>query len=174
MRAPVIVTALALVACTPIEPPATPSGRPEVTLQDVDIACVRRELLNGVVNSGSTIRQANDNQIVFGQRVTDPMVVAFFGTGMGPPEMRGTWTVIPQGPNAVRLIADAHLVSNPGTAFERVEPMQLSARDQATLMSGSAQWAYTCRAAAPRPTPTAPARRQTPPRPSGTPQNRAT
>ena len=174
MRATVIIFALALTACTPIAPPNTPSGRPEVTLQNVDIACVRRELLNGAVNGGSTIRQANDNQIVFGQRVTDPMVVAFFGTGMGPPEMRGTWTIIPQGTNVVRVIADVQLVSNPGTAFERVEPMRMSARDQDTLMSGSSQWELVCRAAPPLPAPAAPARRQAPPRPSGTPQNRGT
>lgn len=142
------LTIVALIAGCATNPPAnTPSGNPEVTLEGVKADCVRSAFLNVIANGGYSIRTVNDTQIVAGRTSKNPMASLLLGTGMsGAPEERVTFLFIPQPTSdALRVVASSAYVSNQGTAFEKVQPMQGSQADQEKFLAAKSVIESGCR-----------------------------
>ena len=121
---------LLVAGCTP--PLTTPSGQPEMTVPNVDAACIRNTVLNGLIDQGYQIRTTNDNQIIAGRVSENLAMNLFFSTGFsGNPEERVTIMFIPQPTTkALRIVVTRAIVSNQGTAFEKVHPIQGTVDDQ--------------------------------------------
>jgi hypothetical protein len=126
-----IVLLFGLAGCASAPPPATASGQPDVVLTNVDVACVRASLMEGMVNNGFQIAQSTDSMIVGKRPTRNTMASVLLSTRMsGPPEERVTLTMINSAPDTVRVIAYMAYVSNAGTAFEQQTPVQATQANQ--------------------------------------------
>jgi hypothetical protein len=140
--APVALALLAGSCDTPYQPPRTASGQPEHTLSKVDVACFRGELLSFLVDRGYAIRQSSDTQVVAGRRAQSYTFT--FPLGARWREERIMFTLIPLAGNAVRVILYGGYVSNPGTAFESITPIEGTANDTPGLAALLANVARIC------------------------------
>ena len=132
-----IIAALAVAGCATAPPIGTPSGNPELTLRNVRADCVKAGLVNGLINSGLSIESSSEYLIVAGKPTSNTMASLLFGTGMNTTvEERYTATIVPQvNGNDLRLIMTAAYVSNPGTAFEKLQPMKAGGGIQQQFMA---------------------------------------
>lgn len=112
--------ALALAGCaTPPPPLRTPSGNPEVTIQAVSKKQVLDRIVNGTVSKGMQIKSVTEYGVVVTKRMTDFASTFVYGSRYdGVPEVRLAFTVIESG-GAVKVLARAEMVTNPGSAYER-------------------------------------------------------
>jgi hypothetical protein len=125
---------------------STPSGNPEITLESVRTDCVRSLFINVFVNQGYTLRSNTDMQVVAGRESKNAMANVSFGTRLsGAPEERVTILLIPQ-PNsdALRIVISSAYVSNQGTAFESVQSLQGSQKDQDQFMTLASRFQSEC------------------------------
>lgn len=112
----VLITAL---ACTPPQPLATPSGRADVTF-----AAPKSDVVNSIismaVDRGYQLKKSENNLIVLG-KLDDSMTAAMlFGSRYdSTPEKRITVTII-ELDGKCRVMAQFAIVTNPGSAFERI------------------------------------------------------
>lgn len=124
----------ALSGCATLPPPQTPSGRPEITLSNVNAACVRSKTANALVDGGFAIKTMNDYSLIAERKVTSGMAAFLYSTQMsGNPDERVTITFIPNG-SAVRMVWNAAYVSNAGTGFEKSTPIPASQNDEQMLL----------------------------------------
>lgn len=130
--------AIALAGCATVPPPSTASGKLEMMLNNVRVDCARSELANTLVNGGYSIKSNSEYQIVAGRITNNAFAAAMLGTSAGgAPEERVTLTLIPQSDSdALRVIFDGGYISNPGTAFESVQPVGASQATQDQLTNG--------------------------------------
>lgn len=126
------VAILVLSGCASAPPIGTPSGNPEITLSDVRTDCVKAGLVNGLMNGGYRIEQSNEYTIVASKPTTNGMASMLYGSRMNAiPDERLTITMAPQmNGNGMRLVFDNAYITNPGTAFEKREPMPANANVQ--------------------------------------------
>lgn len=141
-----ILTFIFLSGCATLPPPNTPSGNPEVTLRSVRGDCVRSGFLNEFVNQGYSIHSSNDTQLVAGRRTKKFGATIAYGTKFGgAPEERVTVLFIPQGePETIRVVVTAAYVSNQGTAFEKITPVQPTQMDQDKFTEAKTRIEYAC------------------------------
>lgn len=101
-----VFVCIGLSACVPPPPPLnTPSGRPEMTLSNVDTECVKNLLLNTLVDDGYEIESITDNQIIVSRYSQSPTRRALYGTDMYPiPKDRLVAIFIPQPNNRLRMV----------------------------------------------------------------------
>lgn len=109
-----------LVGCAAVQPLHTPSGRPEVTIS----GATKKEVLDLVVSemlaSGAQVKQVNEYGAVFGKRDDSLTGALLFGSRYdSTPEMRITFNVA-ETSGSVRVFCNVAMVTNPGSAFERV------------------------------------------------------
>ena len=143
MRWAILALALLTGGCdTPYQPPPTESGQPEHTLFKVDVACFRGELMSFLVNRGYAIRQSSDMQIVAARRMQSYTFT--FPLGSRWREERLMLTLIPLGESTVRVILYGGYVSNPGTGFESITPIDGTANDAPRLAALLADVAKVC------------------------------
>ena len=111
---------LVLAACAPVQRLQTPSGRPEITISGATKKQVLDLLVAEMLASGAQIKQVNEYGAVFGKRDDSFAGALLFGSRYdSTPEMRITFNVV-ETPGATRVFCNAAMVTNPGSAFERV------------------------------------------------------
>lgn len=139
--APVILAlccSLALAGCGGGPPPSTASGQPDVVLTNVDVACVRASLMEGLVNNGFQISQSTDSMLVGRRATRNAAASVLLSTRMsGAPEERVTLTMIQPAPDTLRVIVYAAYVSNAGTGFEQQTPVRATQADQDSFAAGA-------------------------------------
>ncbi|MCJ2043000.1 hypothetical protein MKK58_00300 [Methylobacterium sp. J-078] len=122
MRLRVFAAAAAMTvlgACQTVQPPATASGRPEVTIPGADPARVKSAILSGMIDKGYRIVKDDPFSLTVEKPVENFAAVLLLSTNAGgPPVARVTYTVA-QIDNGTRVVADMALISNAGMAFER-------------------------------------------------------
>jgi hypothetical protein len=116
---------VALVGCAaPKQHLNTASGNPEVIIEGVNRKQVADRIVDRLTGKGLTIHQVTEYKIVAGQKAEDFGAKFFFGSRYdGIPEYRITYTLVDQPPAAVKVYGRAGIVTNPGSAFERVRDM---------------------------------------------------
>lgn len=104
----------------------TASGRPERVFQ-AQPDTVRAALVTELVNRGYRITKESQS-LVEGEKFTDKVgaIIAYSTQYDSKVAVRVTYTMIP-GPAGTRVIGDIQAVSNPGSGFERVHPLQNTA-----------------------------------------------
>ncbi|WP_147282493.1 hypothetical protein [Microvirga subterranea] len=100
----------------------TASGRPEITVAR-PAADVKSAWAGYLVNRGYTITKDTDLQVVGEIVPNNAMAHMFFGSRYdGVPKARLTATYLSIG-GGTRMVVDPAIVTNPGSAFERVTPL---------------------------------------------------
>ena len=98
----------------------TPSRKVEVTINNATNAQVAPLIINNMINFGYNISRSNDYMIVFEKSTDNVMASLFYGSRYdSQPNARITYSLA-QLNNNVRVVADFKLVTNPGSAYERV------------------------------------------------------
>lgn len=140
----IAVTVLA--GCASAPPINTPSGNPEIMLSNVSPDCVKAVLVNGFLNGGYRIEQSNDYMIVVGKPTNNTMASLLYGSQMNViPEERITVTLAPEaGGSGMRLVFDGAYVTNPGTGFEKRQPMPANANVQQQFESAAPKIESKC------------------------------
>ena len=114
--------ALTLAGCAMTAPLETASGKPETSIV-ADKSVVKAELLNRLVTSGWQINRETDSMVVVEKVNPNIMANVLLGSQYDPTtELRVRYTIIPAG-NSTRVLADASIVTNEGSAFEQVMPI---------------------------------------------------
>lgn len=111
--------ALSLAGCAATAPLETASGRPEATIA-ADKATVKAELLNRAVTNRWQITRETESMVTVQKANPDMLTNFLLGSTWDPTtELRINYTLISSGSNT-RILADASIVTNEGTAFEQV------------------------------------------------------
>jgi len=141
----IIVPALVLVAsgCITSEPPSPVATiPPEHTVNNVDAACFRGQLVSYTVNSGFVIRSSSDTRITAG-RVVHPIGPSLFSTcALEAPEERITLTLIPVAENGLRVLMSGGYAAIAGS--DDIRPVALSNRDVTTFDAQLDRMAAAC------------------------------
>jgi hypothetical protein len=115
-----IVLLIFIMGCATAKPLQTASGRPEIIIYNTTKKAVVDTLVSAFVPHGLQIKQMNEYNVVFAMRDTSLRGAIFFGSKYDTmPEARVTFTFVETG-NTVRVFCTAAMVTNPGSAFERV------------------------------------------------------
>lgn len=110
---------------------STPSGNPETTFQGVNKKTVIDAIVAKKLEKGMAIKSVTDYSVVATKRVDGNFAASFlYGSKYdGIPEARVTYNIVEAG-GAVRVFSRAEMVTNPGSAFERVTDItQAAAKD---------------------------------------------
>lgn len=100
----------------------TPSHRPEVVVQ-AKPAEAKAAIIGTLVNLGDSLVRDSDFQLVMEQQVDDAVANALLGSRYDPTvEYRMTFTFLPVG-DGTRVIGEGALVTNGGTSFEKLTPV---------------------------------------------------
>jgi len=117
-----IVGLVVLSGCAATAPLETPSGRPEATI-NADKATVKAEMLNRSVNAGWQITRESESMVIVQKVNPSIMANVLLGSQWDPTtELRIVYTMVAAG-SRTRVVADASIITNEGTAFERVMPI---------------------------------------------------
>lgn len=122
-----------LAACQPPVNHNTMSGRPEacIAAKQQRVSAGLAEIL---LNKGFSVSQQTDSMVRGDRAITDAMASMFFGSQYdSTPVARITYNIV-NTQKCVRVVADMNIVTNPGSAFERLTPMNNS-KDSATIQS---------------------------------------
>lgn len=145
----------------------TPSGKPEVTIGGKVGASARAIISGAMLDGGYNMRAGTDALLIFDKKTSGIMASMLFGSGYDSvPSERITYTVL-EGDRYTRIVASMAMVTNPGSAFERITPMdgnensvfiqQLLLRTK-TVLEADAQKAAPAGQAIAAPKPAAPAK----------------
>lgn len=116
---------LLLSACATPVTHNTPSGKAEATVE-ASVDLIKPELINVMTNAGFSIFRDTPYQMAFDKPVDNIMLAALTGSRYdAQPDERVTYTFAPLGIET-RIVADVAVVTNPGSAFERMTPMNNS------------------------------------------------
>jgi hypothetical protein len=101
----------------------TASGRPEVAIQ-ADPEKVKSALLNKAASNGYTIVRDTAHQIAFDVPSNDIVINVLFASRMSSQaHIRVTFTILPRD-SGTHVLASVAVITNPGTAFEQVTPIE--------------------------------------------------
>jgi C-terminal processing protease CtpA/Prc len=116
-----VVLALASLcaACATVPPPATASGKPEVTISNSSPDKVKPVLVNKMINTGYRITKDTPYELTFDKPTQNFAVAALMGSKYdGVPNERVSYTFADVG-GSTRVVADVAIITNPGSAYER-------------------------------------------------------
>lgn len=98
----------------------TPSGKPEVTIQDKTKKEVTDALVGEMLSRGFTIKSVTDYTVVFTKPLDSFAAALLFGSNYDvTPEHRPSFMLV-ESSAGVRIVLTNQIVTNPGSAFERV------------------------------------------------------
>ena len=98
----------------------TPSGRPEVTITHKTGEQVAARLTNEMINAGYNVKSATKTLIVFEKMVDNVLIRAMLGSRYDSnPALRIAYTIV-ETKFTTRVVASLSIITNPGSAFERV------------------------------------------------------
>jgi len=106
---------------------ATQSGKPEACIRNAKPPLVSADLASLLLDHGYSISQQTDT-MVRGDRPVDNVAAAvLLGSRYdSTPNARITYSIVKRA-DCVRVVADIMIVTNPGSAYERLTPMNNSA-----------------------------------------------
>ena len=117
-----ICTLLAGCAIAPVRL-NTLSGRPEVTISGVTKKKIVDAVVNRELSKGWDLKSQTDSLLVFTKKDTSFGAKLLFGSKYDTvPENRLTFTMV-EVEAGVRVLVKGEIITNPGSAFERVEDM---------------------------------------------------
>jgi hypothetical protein len=110
-----------LMGCASLPRMNTSSGRPEITICRVGKNEMMEKVVAAASMDGFNIRNTSNFQIVMGKPVSNALVAALMGSRYdSTPEYRLVWTFADIGNNCTHIGVVVQIVTNPGSAFERV------------------------------------------------------
>ena len=98
-------------------------------MNNVDFACVRRELVSRVVSRGWSVRR-NDEVMLLLARPSRRVAAQPVATNVHPPEDRLQFTYTRLDSRSLRVMVQGSVVTNPGSRNEQVTPVQDGPKDQ--------------------------------------------
>jgi hypothetical protein len=117
-----LFAALSLGACQTVQPPATASGKPEVTIR-APVEKIKALLITHAMNNGMSITKDTEYLLQFDKPTTNLGAAVLLGSRYdSTPNERYVITFAPLG-EQTRVIASAMYVTNPGSGFERITPV---------------------------------------------------
>lgn len=123
---PVALAAI-VIGCTPVVPLATTTGHADV-LFAAPKKQVLAEILALCVEKGYQVKKSEEYLLVLGKADDSMASAVLFGSRYdATPEKRLTLTVVERD-GACRVMAQFAMVTNPGSAFERVNPAPKNSR----------------------------------------------
>lgn len=98
----------------------TPSGRPEVTIQNTSVEKLKPRVINKMLDDKFTVVSSDPVNMQF-----DKSATWLSNMLLGSPYDARTWTrvvvrLVDQGNGSVRVVEEVYIVSNKGSAFERL------------------------------------------------------
>ena len=118
----VLITAIVVGCATPVVH-NTPSGRPEIMVSGKVGKRASAEVTNLMVNKGYNVKSSSDSLIVFEKPMEGAMAAMLLGSRYdSTPAARVTYNII-ETETTTRVIASFAAITNPGSAFERITPM---------------------------------------------------
>jgi len=114
----------------------------EITLEQIDIACVRASMLDTFVKGGLSIRQASDVLFVADRRTEEIGPRLYYGRNLSD-RVTATLTPIPRVEGA-RLTVQHAYAANAGTGREEVHPQPVSPEDQASWAAARGRLERKC------------------------------
>ncbi len=115
-----VVPALLFTGCALPVKHATPSGKVEVTISGASAKQVGPPIINQMVNRKYRLAKSSQHAIQFEKPVENVFAAALFGSRYdSKPMLRIIYSLIDLG-DKTRVVADFHIVTNPGSAFERI------------------------------------------------------
>lgn len=135
MRILIVAAALLLASCQTAKPPSTASGKPEVTIKG-SASAVKAQLLSRAMDRRFSVTKDTEYLLQV-EKPTDNLGAAvLLGSRYdSTPAERIVFTFAPIG-DSVRVVAAMMFVTNPGSAFEQLTPINAGEgidRTQATL-----------------------------------------
>jgi hypothetical protein len=131
------ICAVTLAGCqqTTAQAPTTASGKPEVTIK-ASTASIKANLLSMAMDRRFNVTKDTEYLLQIEKPTDNVAAAVLFGSKYdGVPAERIVFTFAPIG-DTVRVVASAMLVTNPGSAFEQITPINAGEgvmRTQATL-----------------------------------------
>ncbi|KWV60857.1 hypothetical protein AS156_27810 [Bradyrhizobium macuxiense] len=117
-----LCAALLLACCQTAEPPSTASGKPEVTIR-ASVSKIKALLITHAMNNGLSITKDTEYLLQFDKPTTNVGATLLLGSRYaGTPNERYVITFAPLG-EETRVIASAMFVTNPGSGFEQLTPV---------------------------------------------------
>ena len=117
-----IIAALSLGACQTAQPPSTASGKPEVTIH-APVAKVKALIITHAMNNGMSLTKDTEYMLQFDKPTDNLGAAVLLGSRYDSvPNERYVITFAPMG-EETRVIASAMFVTNPGSGFERMTPV---------------------------------------------------
>lgn len=130
-----LASSLALVGCQTAKQPDTPSGRAEVEIR-APVASVKAALLSRAMDRRFNITKDTEYLLQVEKPTENLAAAVLLGSRYdATPSERIVFTFAPIGENT-RVVASLMIVTNPGSAFERLTPINAGEgvdRTQATL-----------------------------------------
>jgi hypothetical protein len=113
---------LMLTGCQTAQPLSTASGKPEVTIR-APVAKITAAMIGKALNQGLTITKDTEYLLQFDRPSQNMGAAILLGSRYdGVPNERYVLTFAPDGDNT-RVVAASMFVTNPGSSFERVTPV---------------------------------------------------
>lgn len=121
-----LIAALSLAACQTAQPPSTASGKPEVTIH-APVSKIKALIITHAMNNGMSITKDTEYMLQFDKPTTNLGAAVLLGSKYdSTPNERYVLTFAPIG-DQTRVIASAMFVTNPGSGFERITPINAGA-----------------------------------------------
>lgn len=130
------VSLIAACAAPPQQRLSTPSGNPETIFPNTTRKAVIDQIVASKLEKGMQVKTVSDYSVVVGKKVDNNFMASFlYGSRYdSTPEVRLTYNVV-EVAGGVRVFSRMEIVTNPGSAFERVSDLtsQYAAQLQAEL-----------------------------------------
>ena len=118
-----IVIPLFLMACAAPVVHNTASGRPEVSINGKVAAQAKSEIMNLMINNKYNVKSANDTLLIFERKIENILAAAMLSSKYdSSPVTRVSFNIIEM-EDLTRIVASFEAVTNPGSAFEKITPM---------------------------------------------------
>ena len=151
-----IATAALLVGCAAParQPLSTPSGRPEVTIQGASKKQVADAIVAGALEHGTQVKSVSDYGVVLARRADGNLAAALlYGSRYdSTPELRLHLNMVDV-TSGVRVFGRAEMVTNPGSAFERINDVTAGSMHDVQALLGRLESKFKGSAIAPPTTP---------------------
>ena len=124
------ILAIFLAGCATTPSLRTASGKPEVTIPSTSKKAVFDALTNAMIQQGYEVKNITDYSAVYGKKTDSILASMLLGSQYdSTPEARVAYTVVDTS-EGVRVVAALQMITNPGSAFERVTDLSQSANAQ--------------------------------------------
>lgn len=122
MRILFLAAALMLAACQTAQQPTTPSGKAEVTIK-APVAAIKAQLLSRAMDRRFNVTKDTEYLLQVEKPTENLAAAVLLGSKYDSvPSERIVFTFAPLGENT-RVVAALMIVTNPGSAFERLTPI---------------------------------------------------